>query len=122
MLREMLHVGPMHVPHVGVLMLASLFRETMPWLYELGVEVFRLAKRGHSAELQAAVADFRNMVEFSVHGPMSREFMGRSKDMMMLMDEIDPLLERALGGLTADVVARPHADKKGLFPGKSVGG
>jgi len=99
MIRELLHMSPHSSPASGVLILASLFRDSMPWLYELGMEVYRVAKHGSSVELQQATHDFRQAVEFSIHGPMSREFFGRSKDMYMIMEEIDPLLDRALGML-----------------------
>ena len=99
MFREMLHFGPRSSPALGVLILASMFRDSMPWLYELGVEVYRVAKQGTPAELKEAAHQFRQAVEFSVHGPMSPEFFGRSKDMFMIMEEIEPLLERTLGML-----------------------
>src|SRR5712692_5360770 len=69
MFRELLHMGPHSTPAFGVLILASLFRDSMPWLYELGVEVYRMAKQGNSDELQEAVREFRQAVEFSAHGP-----------------------------------------------------
>lgn len=109
MLRDLLHMGPHSTPALGVLILASLFRDTMPWLYEMGVEVYRVAKQGNAVELQEAAHEFRQAVEFSVHGPMSREFFGRSKDMFMMMEEIDPLLERTLGML--DVESKPGRRK-----------
>lgn len=109
MLRDLLRMGPHSTPALGVLILASLFRDTMPWLYEMGVEVYRAAKQGNAVELQEAAREFRQAVEFSVHGPMSREFFGRSKDMFMMMEEIDPLLERTLGML--DVESKPGRRK-----------
>lgn len=100
--REFLHMGPQSNPAIGVLFLASLFRDSMPWLYELGVDVYRVARQGPSAELQQAAREFRNAVEFSIHGPMAREFIGRSKEMFMLMEEMDPLLDRALSMIEAE--------------------
>ena len=84
----------------------------MPWIYELGMEVYRVSKQGHGADLQQAVREFRQAVEFSVHGPMSREFFGRSKEMFMLMEEIDPLLDRALSMLGAEGVPGRRKSKK----------
>lgn len=101
MLRELLHMSPRSSPAFGVLILASLFRDSMPWLYEMGVEVYRVAKQGNASELQEAAQEFRHAVEFSVHGP-AREFFGRSKEMFMVMEEIEPLLQRTLGMLDAE--------------------
>ena len=68
----------------------------MPWLYEMGVEVYKVAKRGSSIELQEAAQEFRQAVNFAVHGPLSHEFLGSSKDMFMIIEEIEPILDRAL--------------------------
>lgn len=97
MLREMLHLGPRNSPALGVLILASMFRDSMPWLYEMGVEVYRVAKQGTATELKEAAHEFRQAVEFSLHGPMSPELFGRSKEMFVIMEEIEPLLERTIG-------------------------
>lgn len=97
--RELLQMGPRSSPGFGVLVLASMFRDSMPWLYEMGVEVYRAAKQGTAADLKEAAQEFRQAVEFSVHGPLSPEFFGRSKEMYMLVEEIEPLLERTLGML-----------------------
>jgi hypothetical protein len=99
MFREMLHMGPRSSPAVGLLMVASMFRDSMPWLYEMGVEVYRVAKQGTRAELREAAHEFRQAVEFSIHGPLGPEFLGRGKEMFMIFEEIEPLLERTLGML-----------------------
>ena len=99
MFREMLHMGPRSSPAVGVLILASMFRDSMPWVYEVGVEVYRVAKQGTPSELKEAAHEFRQAVEFSIHGPFAPEFFGRSKEMFMIMEEIEPLLERTFGML-----------------------
>ena len=108
MIRELLHIAPQSSPGFGVLIIASFFRDSMPWLYEMGVEVYRMAKRGPSIELQEAANEFRQAVEFAVHGPISHEFFGRSKDMFMIIEEIEPILDRALSML----------DLKGNNPGR----
>lgn len=112
MLREMLHMGPRSTPAFGVLILASMFRDSMPWLYEMGVEVYRVAKQGTPAELKEAAHEFRQAVEFSIHGPFGPEFFGRSKEMFMLMEEIEPLLERTLGMLDDESKPSRRRSKK----------
>lgn len=113
--RELLHMGPRSSPGFGVLILASMFRDSMPWLYEMGVEVYRVAKQGTPAELKEAAQEFRQAVDLSLHGPMSPEFFGRSKEMFMLMEEIEPLLERTLGML--DEESKPPRRKPKKEPG-----
>lgn len=96
MVREFMHMGPRESPTLGILFIASMFRDWMPWVYELGVELSRLMRQGQSAELAIAAEEFRRAVEFSLHGPMSREFFGKSKDMFFLMEEVEPMLDRIL--------------------------
>ena len=99
---------------MGVLILASVFRDSMPWLYELGVEVYRVAKQGTAAELHEAAQEFRHAVEYSVHGPLSREFFGRSKEMFMVMEEIEPLLDRTLSMLDVETTPGRRKTRKGI--------
>jgi len=97
MLFDLLHMGPTRSPALGILIVSSLFRDVMPWIYEVGVEAYRLARQGRSPEADEALLEFRRVVEFSLHGPLSREFFGRgSKDMFMLIEEIEPLMDRML--------------------------
>lgn len=98
MFRELLHVGPRTSPAWGILIIASMFRDSMPWLYEMGVEVYRVSKQGSTPELREAAHEFRQAVEFSIHGP-GPEFFGRSKELFMIAEEIEPLLDRALAML-----------------------
>lgn len=98
MLREFLHVGPRETPGVGILIVASVFRDAMPWVYELGLDLYRLTRRkADPEEVRNAAQEFRRAVEFSLHGPMSRELFRGSKEMYFLLEEIDPLLDRSLG-------------------------
>lgn len=112
MFREMLHMGAHGGSGSSVLILASLFRDVAPWIYEMGAEVYRASKQGNRAVLEDAIMEFRMAVQFAVHGPLSRELFGRSKDMYMIVEEIDPLLERALAGLVVDKPLRARPTKK----------
>jgi hypothetical protein len=60
---------------------------------------YRTVRRGPASEAALAVRDFRHTVELSLHGPWSRDFFGRSKEMFMLMEEMEPLLERLLSSV-----------------------
>ncbi len=93
--REFLHMAPKTTPALGVLIVASCFRDSMPWLYEMGLEVYRVARRGRGDALRKAAREFRQAVEFAVHGPMAREFFAGGRD----ASEIEPLLHDALNML-----------------------
>lgn len=95
MLRELLHMAPPNTPAYGVLIIASYFRDSMPWLYEMGLDVYRLAKRGRGDALRKAVHGFRRAVESAVHGPMARELLAGSSN----ASEIEIILHEALNML-----------------------
>ena len=106
MLKEMLHFSPRSSPAVGILFVASFFRDSMPWIYELGVEVSRLAREGNNRELQKAISEFCEAVEMALHSPL-RELFGRNRESVFIMEEIEPALGRALHMIQAETKPRP---------------
>ncbi|MDE1943590.1 MAG: hypothetical protein KGI47_10680 [Betaproteobacteria bacterium] len=120
MLRELMQGTPRSSPALGVLIVASMFRDSMPWLYELGMELYRMAKSGNHADIQQAAEEFRHAAEFAFHGPLGREFFGRSKEMFIFMEEIDPLLDRALKLLLDEPRRSPRKIKVDLGADKDA--
>jgi hypothetical protein len=75
---------------IGLLIVASMLRDEMPWLYELGMEVYRAAKSGLPEEADKARRQFLRAVEILSHGPFPFEEMGMDPKMLhMLMREIE---------------------------------
>jgi hypothetical protein len=107
MLKEILHFGPRGSPAVGILFVASFFRDSMPWVYELGVEVSRLAREGNNRELPKAVSEFRQAVEMALHSPL-REMFGRNREAAFMMEEIEPALDRALHMIQTETKPKPR--------------
>lgn len=83
-------------PAVGILVIASIFKDTMPWVYELGVDASRLLREGRQVESMRALEDFRRILEYSLRGPMAREMVGRNKEVYMLYEEIIPALDHIM--------------------------
>jgi hypothetical protein len=77
-------------PSVGVLLFSSRFRDEMPWLYELGIDIHRLFREGKRPELEKAVSDYKKAVEFVLHSPLRETF--ASRDAGFLFEKIEPLL------------------------------
>ncbi len=96
MVHELRHMlGEKPGDPIILLVLASFFREEMPWMYELGMEAYRAAKDGLPEEAAAARKRFIRASEALRHGPfMFEEFGFESKTMHMLMREIAHELER----------------------------
>lgn len=80
---------------IALLIVASIFRDEMPWMYELGIEAYRMAKDGTPEEAIAARRQFQKAAEIMRHGPFrSKEFgLFDSKMMHMMMRDLDHLLE-----------------------------
>lgn len=74
MIEEMSHVISRRADDpIGILILASLVRDDFPWLYELGLEAYRVAKNGNVEHTRKALEIFRDAAEFTLHGPLAEE-------------------------------------------------
>jgi len=94
MIEEMTHMLSMKSNDpIGVLIVASLLRDDMPWLYEIGIEAYRTAKSGTSKAAVEALRGFQRVVERTLHGPFMEEFTMSSKESRMMMHELPGLLE-----------------------------
>jgi hypothetical protein len=79
---------------IVLLLLASMFRDDMPWMYELGIEAYRMAKDGTPEEATAARKRFQKAGELMRKGPFGSEEMGFDPHMMhVMMREMDHLFE-----------------------------
>lgn len=55
---------------ISLLIVASLFRDEMPWLYELAVEAYRCINSGNKPRAQLALEQYRNAVKMASSGRM----------------------------------------------------
>jgi len=90
MFREMMHMGRREPGDpIQLLMLSSLFREDMPWLYEMAMEVYRTSKAGLAEEASRARRDLHRALEFCLHGPGAEEMGIDPEAHHMLMRELE---------------------------------
>ena len=69
-------------------MLANFFRNSLPWVYESGIDAYRKLKEGDSPEARKALEDFRRTAQASVHSPIAHEMMGRrGMEPLMMLEE-----------------------------------
>ena len=73
MVEEILHAYKPDDP-IGLLMVLGLLRDDMPWLYEIGVEVYRAIQRGNPSQIQKTAKSFQMALDLASHGPFAREF------------------------------------------------
>lgn len=97
-LHEMMHSQAGHggSRYTPILFLASVFRDDFPWVYEAGMEAYRTAKGGDVGAAREAMEEFQGLAEMTWRGPWGRDFGGRSKEGMMLMEELRSLMHDIL--------------------------
>lgn len=98
----------------GILVLLSLFREELPWLYEIGLEAYRTARSGDPQETRAAFRRLRDSVEFVVHSPLAEEFGFDRKEVFMIMHELPRMIEH----LTESALPKPPKKRDGTSTAK----
>ena len=97
MFQELMDRGSKTFPALGILVVSSFFRDALPWVYELGLETYRLARHADPQVVREALNEFRQVIEFSTNGPWGGEFMGHSsEEMSILMEELEPILEHTM--------------------------
>jgi hypothetical protein len=83
---------------IGILIVAALFRDELPWLYELGRETYLAIRSGKSKEAQDAAVRLQRATEFTVEGPFSETL--RSRELYILLHDLIPfqhhLIERTI--------------------------
>jgi hypothetical protein len=108
MIDELMHMSKPDDP-VGFLTIIALFREDMPWLYELGLEVYRAIQRGNSTQIRKAGRSFETALELTAHGPFARDL--HDKETFFLIRESMELLHRYMTR-AIDQSAKKAAKKK----------
>ncbi len=98
MIQDMALMAGRGKPNVGIVALvaSSYFRDDLPWLYEMGVELYRQSLTARPAAVARAYRNFMQAAEMAAMGPWSREI--RSKQAMRMLDEL-PMLLREFEGL-----------------------
>lgn len=96
--------------HLGLLMALSLFKEDMPWLWEIGHEIYLELRAGRPRKAKDLFEQFQRVLDFSLRSDVAMEFYG--KEIMTLRHEIPDLIFRAISSATP----RPKAKKPRKSP------
>ena len=84
MMREITHmVGGKPDDPLGILVMASAFRDEMPWLYELASDAYRAISE-KSSDASHALQRFRRVLEGVAHGRFPMEELGLDPEIMMM--------------------------------------
>jgi hypothetical protein len=96
MLEEMMHMGGEDGDPVGILMAASMFRDEVPWLYELATEVYRTVKSGDPAAIGPEMARLERLSKFMMRGAFMEEFGFGDKESYIFCEEFPRMLHHML--------------------------
>jgi len=77
----------------SLLILSSMLREEIPWLYELGIDAYRTATTGPPEKARRALRQFQKAIEFSRNFP-PEELGIDSKALYMIVEELEHFLMR----------------------------
>lgn len=82
---------------VGFLIMLSMLKEDLPWLYEMGLDVYHNLNSGAAgSRLEASVKRLRRACDLAAHEPMFRELI-RDEESMFAVMELRGYLEHWLG-------------------------
>lgn len=97
MFEEMMHMEmKFDDPNMSFLMMISLLKDDLPWVYEIGLETYRGLKLTKSKlEKRKIVETFERALEMVGH-PMFREMYGKSDEMYMFSKDIRHFTHRFL--------------------------
>jgi len=97
MLEELMLMSGQSGDPVEILMVASLIRDDIPWLYELTMEVYRAAKSGDADLIEAEIIRLQRFSKSMMRGPFIDALgLSDSKEAYMFAHELPIMLERSL--------------------------
>jgi hypothetical protein len=86
--------------YFGFFVLISLYKEDMPWVFEIGKETYEILNSTKPASTkEKAISNFRRMIKYTLHHPIFTDFLG-SKEQMMMLNKTMYSLEKYLRRIT----------------------
>jgi len=95
MFEELLHMSGAAGDPVGILLVASMFRDDFPWIYELANDLVVAIKGGDRSEIERRAETFKRTMDMMAHGPFMEEF-GLGKESFMVFDAMMMTLDRVM--------------------------
>jgi len=95
MLEKMVFASEEKNDPIGILVMGSLVRDDVPWLYEIAMEAYRTIKSGTIRELEALLKSLDNSKKLVRGGPFLEEFID-SPETDMFMHEFPHILHHVI--------------------------
>lgn len=86
-------ISPGRDDPITILLIASIFRDDFPWLYEIGLYAYHTAKSGNLKETHEALTAFRNAAKATAQGPFMEELGMDSKEIFMMLKELPLMID-----------------------------
>jgi len=100
MIEELMHMSRNST--LGIMMALSLLKDSMPWIYDMGIEVIKTIKSAKTKDAKMrAISEFNEIIEMSAHHPIMREFYNEEDDFMFFR-EIPRMLMKNMERLAID--------------------
>ena len=101
MIEELVHMSRNRT--VGIMIALSLFKDSIPWMYDMGMETIKNIKAAKTKDAKRkALSEFEEMIEISMHHPMMREVFIDSEEDHMLYREMPRMLMKNIHRLLID--------------------
>ena len=79
------------------LILISMMRDELPWLYESGMELYRALRAGNAKEIQRSRRQLLDILNVTSRGPLFHELMGaEDKDSHFFLRHLDEFIDRVI--------------------------
>ena len=92
MVDEFLHMSKEFDDPTGLLLLIGMFRDDLPWLYEVGLEFYRAIKSGNHPQMKKAHRSMMIALDMTRHGPLGEGM--HDKETYIMIREMPEILNR----------------------------
>ena len=84
-------------PAAAWLLFISAIRDDLPWIYEVGIELYRAMRVGDPRAISEARSNLMEILEVTTHGPLMHEFMRlEDEEAFFMVRHIPEMMERFL--------------------------
>jgi hypothetical protein len=96
MIEELMHISEETNDPIGILMIASVIKDDLPWLYELATDAYNAIRSGNIETIDHEMIRIRRFSKAIRHGPFLEEFGFADKDTYMFIMEFPSILEHMI--------------------------
>lgn len=107
MLMTGLHSGGLEGGAAGLLLVLSLLRDDVPWMFEPGMELYRALSAADSRGIEVARKNFQIVMDVAMHGSWVREIMrAEDEEMFFVIRHLPNMIDRLVHELPRKVFSR----------------